>query len=333
MLPRRHKGEAGLPASRQDEHESAAGLLRRLQWTVLRPLATALGGDERSLVRGPGMELTEVREYQPGDDVRYIDWNITAREDRPFVRDAHVERALDVWMALDLSGSISWGTAQCTKRERAVEFVAVAGQLLQRHGNQVGALLFADRPLGFVPPGAGRTHLLRMLGAVRDAPRQEATGRTDLCAALERLDATARRRALVLVVSDFLVPDGWQSVLRRLAQRHEVVAVRLRDPREAELPDVGLVTLEDPETGVQLLVNTGDRGLRKRFQAAAQAQAERIKADLAASGVDQVILSTDAALLPALVRYLNGRRLRRATGAARAGLRRAASAPIYGGSS
>ncbi|MDQ5853185.1 MAG: DUF58 domain-containing protein, partial [Chloroflexota bacterium] len=176
------------PARPPRQGETAEGLLRRLQWTVLRPLATMLGGDERSLVRGPGMELTEIREYQPGDDVRYIDWNITARADRPFVREAHVERALDAWLILDLSASIDWGTAQCLKRDRAAEFAAVAGQLLGRYGNRVGALLFAERPLCFVPPRTGRTHLQHVLAAINGEPRQAGHGRTDLAAALARVN-------------------------------------------------------------------------------------------------------------------------------------------------
>ena len=286
--------------------------LQRLQWRILRPLATTLGGDERSLIRGPGMELNEVREYQPGDDVRLIDWNITARADRPFVRESHVERSLDVWLLLDLSASVQWGTADCTKRERAVEFAAVASQLLNRHGNRIGAIVFADRPLGFIPLGSGRNHVLRLLAAMREVPRQARRGRTDLKAALVRANTTLQRRSLVLVVSDFLAENGWQPELGRLAQRHEVVGVRLQDPRESALPDIGLVVLEDPETGSQLLVNTADRALRDRFQAAAQAQAERINRELTACGVDQLALSTDTPLLPPLLRFLGARQRRRA---------------------
>ena len=283
-------------------------MLRRLHWTVLRPLATRLGGDERSLVRGGGLELAEVREYQPGDDVRRIDWNATARTDRPFVREAFAERALDAWLVVDLSASVDWGTARCLKRDRAIELVAAASQILGHHGNRVGALLFAERPLGIVPPATGRVHLLRMLAHMREEPRQAAAGRTDLRTALGAADGVIRRRSLVLVVSDFLAPDGWQDALGRLARRHEVVAVRLRDPREAELPDVGLVTLEDPETGEQATVDTGDRDLRERFRRAAEDQAARVAAELARHGVDRLELSTDEELLPALIGFLEARR-------------------------
>ena len=299
-------------AGAAQELEPATELLRRLDWTVLRPLASLLGGNERSLVRGPGMELDEVRAYQPGDDVRHIDWNITARTDQPFVRQARVERALDVWLLLDVSASVDWGTARCVKRERLVEFAAVAGQVLGQHGNRFGALLFAARPLSFIPPATGRSHLLRLLAGIRQHPRQVERGSTDLGAALARAHAVIRRRALIMIVSDFLVPDGWQPALRRLAQRHEVTAVRLYDPRERELPDVGLITLEDPETGKQLIVNTSDRKLRERYRQAAVTQAEQLHGELARSGVDQFELSTDADLLPALIRFLHTRRVRRA---------------------
>lgn len=299
----------------------AAGLLRRLQWTVLRPLASQLGGDERSLFRGPGLELAEIREYQPGDDVRHIDWSVTARTDRPFVREAYAERALDAWLLLDVSASVDWGTVRCLKRDRGIELAAVAGELLGRHGNRVGALLFAERPLAFIPPAAGRIHLLRVLARLRDEPRQAAHGRTDLQTALERVDRVARRRGLLLVMSDFLVPDGWQTAMGRLAARHEVVAVRLRDPREVELPDVGLVTLEDPETGGQMIVDTHDGGLRDRFRRAAETQSEQISADLARRGVDQLVVGTDEDLLPALTCFLQARRRRRSARVAGGGIR------------
>jgi len=299
----------GAPAPKQ-ANVSADVLLRRLHWTVLRPLAAALGGDERSLIRGFGAEMTEVREYQVGDDVRHIDWNITARTDRPFVRESYVDRALDVWLMLDLSASVDWGTAECLKRDRAIEFAAVVGQLLGTHSNRVGALLFANSPLTFVAPSAGRAHMLRILAAMQAEPPQGNTGATDLQSALIQANAVIRRKSLVLIVSDFLTPDGWQAALGQLAQRHEIIAVRLHDPRESELPDVGFITLEDPETGAQLMVNTSDRSLRERFQSAACAQDEGIRTALARHGIDQLTLSTSGGLLPALVEFLELRRRR-----------------------
>ena len=273
----------------------------------MKPLATELGGDERSLARSFGLELTELREYQAGDDVRSIDWNTTARSDRTYVREAYVERALDVWLLVDVSASIDWGTAECLKRHRALELAGIAGHLLSRDSNRVGAMLFADRPLSFVPPGSGRNHLIGLLEGLQAEPPQNRCAATDLAGALERAASILRRRSLVLVVSDFLVPEGWQMTLLKLARRHEVVAVRLRDPREMALPDVGLVTLEDPETGAQLLVDTSDAGLRDRFVRAAQEQHDRLRRELAAFGVDLLTLSTGEPLLSAMVRFLSAR--------------------------
>jgi uncharacterized protein (DUF58 family) len=312
----RPEGGSRAGDSRQDlprtQPQAREDFLRRLNWAVLRPLARHLGGEARSLYRGPGLELAELREYAPGDDVRRIDWNASARAARPFVR----ERALDAWLIVDVSASLDWGTAHCLKRERALEFVAVAGQLLGRQGNKLAALLFADRPLGLVTPGRGRVQLLRLLAAVEAEQSRAREGTTDLAAALVAADGIIRRRSLVLVVSDFLVAEGWQSPMRRLAGRHEAVAVRLVDPRESDLPDVGIVTLEDPETGDQLTVDTSDRGLRERFRAAGRGQAERIGADLARCRVDLLSLSTGDSLLPALVDFLSTRDRRRAAGAA-----------------
>jgi len=287
-----------------------ADVLQRLQWTVLRPLATALGGDERSLVRGSGMELAEVREYQPGDDVRHIDWNTTARTEQVYVREAYAERALDVWLLLDVSPSIDWGTAQCLKRDRLIDFVGVAGQLLGRRGHRIGSLAFAHEPLAMVPPGSGRIHRQCLIDkAQASAPAQR--GATNLSAALKLLESFARRRSLVLIVSDFLVADEWQPVLRRMAQRHEVVAVQLVDPREGELPPIGTIVFEDPETGAQLIANTDDAKLRERFRAAAAVQASQLQTDLVRCGADHLRMGTDDDLLPTLVRWLSARRHQR----------------------
>lgn len=287
-------------------------LLRQLQWPVLRPLAVALGGEERALVRSPGIELAELREYQPGEDMRHVDWNVSARMERPFVRLSQAERALDVWLLLDTSASLDWGTARCLKRDHARTFALAAAYLLARRGNRVGALFFGAQPGQAIAPAAGRTHLLRLLARIQEPPPAPRGGATDLAAALRRARLCIPRRSLVLVVSDFLAADGWQEELRRLTARHEVVAARVADPREAQLPDVGIVTFEDPETGAQLTLDTGAAGLRERFQRAAEAQAARIAAAMAACGVDQLLLSTDREVMPALVAFLRERRARAA---------------------
>lgn len=300
-------------------------LLRRLQLSTLRPLAELLGGDERSPRRGAGLEISEVRAYQPGDDIRFIDWSITARTDEPHVREATVERALDVWLLLDVSPSLAWGTADALKHDRAEAFAALAALLANRRGHRVGALFFSARPIGVVPPRAGRSHLLQILARMRGAERAAGGGATNLELALRQAEGLLRRRALVLVVSDFLAPEGWQAPLGRLARRHEVLAVRLTDPREAALPDVGLVTLEDPETGQQLLVDTGDARLRERFAQAAEAQAQALRRAITARGGDLLVLSTAEELLPPVRRLLEARRFRRSH---RSGPARSGAAPV-----
>jgi uncharacterized protein (DUF58 family) len=284
-------------------------LLHRLDWTVVRPLASRPGGTEQSRQRGPGIELAEIREYQPGDDVRQIDWNITARSGATHVRESYSERGLDAWLLLDLSASVDWGTAGSTKREQAVEFVGAAGLLLQRQGNRLGAILFSDKVLGVVPPGASRYHLQNILSQINNQPKQTGADENGITAALTLLQNLARRKSLVLVVSDFLTSANWQPLMGKLALRHEIVAVNLHDPREAELPDIGIVTLEDPETGRQMVINTHDRKLRERFRAAALAQAETLAKDLTTCGVGQLALGTHEQMLPALARFLNARKM------------------------
>jgi uncharacterized protein (DUF58 family) len=282
-------------------------LLRRLNWQLIRPLASYLGGNERSQFLGAGVEFSELRTYQAGDDIRFIDWNVSARMEQPMLREAHVERSVDVWFLLDMSASTQWGTADCLKWERAVEFTAVAGQLLNRAGNRLGALLFAEQPLKLIPPDIGHLHLMYLLAQLSKQETTMHSGVTDLAAVLTKADCVLRRRSLLLVVSDFLVADTWQVVLGKLAQRHEVVAVRLVDPREGDLPDVGLVTLEDPETGRQLHVDTSNYQLRMRFKRAAQQQADKLHAELVACGAEVLQLRTDEDLMASLLRFLRMR--------------------------
>ena len=297
------------PESRKERREPVEQMLRRLDWTVLRPIALRLGGDLRSVVRGSGLDLAEIREYQPGDDVRHLDWSATARTGVPHVRQTYAERALDVWLLVDVSPSIDWGTARRTKRSHAQELVAAISQVVGRRNNRVGAILFAERPVDVLPPAIGRHHLFRLLAKLREAPRRSERGRTDLAAALDLARSAIRRPSVVVIVSDFLVADGWAAALGKLTARHEVVVLRVVDPRERELPDVGIVTLEDPETGEQLLVDTSDAGLRARFAEAARAQTERIDRLLATRGVRRVVASTDADLLPPLLELLDRRRI------------------------
>jgi uncharacterized protein (DUF58 family) len=233
---------------------------------------------------------------------------LTARSDRPYIREAHDERGLDIWLVVDVSPSVDWGTAQGLKRDLAVELSAVAGELLGHRGNRVGLVLFADGIAGIVPPGAGQPHVERIVGRVRDEPRRPANGPTDLAGVLAAMPRMVRRASMVVLVTDFLVPDGWAERLRSLARRHEVIAVRVQDPREMDLPDIGVTTFEDPETGVQLTVDTGDASLRQRFRAAAVRQSLQIDATLHSCGAEVVHLGTDDGLLFAMASFLDARR-------------------------
>jgi uncharacterized protein (DUF58 family) len=290
-------------------------LLRRLSWPALRRLGIHLGGAEQSVVRGPGIEYTDAREYTPGDDSRQIDWNLTARCDRHFVKDSFPERALDAWLVLDVSPSMAWGTARCLKGRLVNEMAVAASELLARGGNRVGVILFGAGAPAIVPPRAGRAHRMRMLATLEAASAAPDAGATDLIAALERVERVARRRALVILVTDFLTPAGWERPLARMSLRHEIVAVHVTDPREGSIPNVGIVTFEDPETGRQLTVDTASRRLRARFEQAAAEQRDELQERLRRCRVDVFPISTAEELMPRLARFLATRRaLRSARG-------------------
>ncbi len=292
-------------------------LLRRSRWPVLRRLGFHPGGDERSSLRGAGLEYSDVREYQPGDDPRTIEWNITARSDRPFVRESLPDRGLDAWLLVDITRSLDWGTARCLKRQLAIEFSAVVGQLLIGRGNRVGALLFDDRVRSIIPPSAGRTALLQLIARmeraadVQHVPSPSGGGQggggTDLGRALTEAGRLIRRPSMMVLISDFMTPGGWQQPLSALAIRHEVVAAWITDPREREIPDVGLVTFEDPESGEQILVDTRSAHLRARFQEAAKAQRATIRTDLLRARAGVAELSTAAEIVPQLVAFIKQR--------------------------
>jgi uncharacterized protein (DUF58 family) len=293
-------------------------LLRRLELTVTRRLDGLLQGDYRGLVPGHGSEPGEAREYQPGDDVRRIDWNVTARSMTPHVRESIADRELEMWLLIDQSASLDFGTADREKRDLAVEAAAAIGFLTARGGNRIGAVLLQPGQRAItVPPRSGRIHLMAILHKVLTAPRFEGAGPTDLGAGIQRVGASTRRRGMVVVISDFLSHDGWQQPLRRLALRHEVLAVEVLDPRELELPDVGLLELVDPETGRVRTVQTADAGLRARYAAAATEQRDEITQALRAAGAGHLQLRTDRDWLRDLVAFVVLRR-RLANGAVRA---------------
>jgi uncharacterized protein (DUF58 family) len=285
-------------------------VLRRLEWTVVRRLDGLLQGDYRTLMRGSGLDLADLREYQHHDDVRHIDWNVTARTQQPHVRVFTEDREMAAWFLLDLSPSVDFGSGLQRKRQVSAEFVAVLARMLTRHGNRVGAMLYGSGLDTVIPARGGRPHVLHLLHAMQARPAQAEAGTTRLRDLLDGAAGLLRRRSTVFVVSDFISEPGWEKPLGLLAQRHEVVAVRVLDPLELQLPDLGLLTLRDAETGEQMLVDTHDAGFRKRFaRIAAQREAE-LREALAQAGVDALELSTDADLVDAMVRFTEMRKRR-----------------------
>jgi len=317
-------------------------LLRQLEWTVIRRLDGLLQGDYRTLWRGAGLDLADLRAYQHGDDVRHIDWNVTARLDEPHVRQFTEDRELTAWFLLDLSGSVDFGSNERTKLSVSEAFVTVLARLLTRHGNRVGALLYSHQVDGMLPPRASRNHVLELLHRLRQRPpppepvrrkRRRAAPparQTVLADLLNAAGSLIRRRSMVFVVSDFISTPGWQEPLGRLARRHEVLAVRLYDPLELKLPDVGLVTLEDAESGEQLFVDTNDPAFRQRFEALAAQHEADLRAALTEAQVDALELATHDDLLESLLRFvaLRRQRARQRSGAHMPAHLRGAAAPI-----
>ena len=288
----------------------AEAILRRLEWTVIRRLDGALHGDYRTLFRGYGLDLADLREYQYQDDVRHIDWNVTARLQVPYVREFNEERELCAWFLVDYSPSVDFGSQRVRKRAVAADFVTVLARLLTRHGNRAGALFYGDGVDSVLPARNGRRHVLRLLHELRSRPELLRAGATDLAAFLRTAFALIPRRSLVFVVSDFISTPGWGEPLAHLAQRHEVIAVRLFDPVEMALPDVGLLLMEDAETGDQLFVDTADRGFRARYAEAAQQREAEIRGTFQRAGVDALELATDDDLAEAILRFADLRKRR-----------------------
>ena len=317
--------EAAPPAPAAAAHH-AEQVLRRLEWKVIRRLDGLLQGDYRTLLRGTGLDLADLREYQLHDDVRHIDWNVTARMQSPHVRVFTEDREMSAWFLLDLSPSVDFGSGELRKRNVSAEFVAVLARLLTRHGNRVGAMLYGAGVDTVIPPRSGRRHVLHLLHGMLDRVATQESGPTRLAELLASGASMIQRRSTVFVVSDFISEPGWEKQMAQLAQRHEVVAVRVLDPLELELPDLGLLTLRDAETGEQLVVDTHDAGFRKRFaRIAAQREAE-LREALTRSSVDALELSTDADLVDAIVRFIEMRKRRSqlAAGSLPAHLRRVA---------
>ncbi len=303
---------ASLPSPANSGAES---ILRRLEWTVIRRLDGLLHGDYQTLFRGFGLDLADLREYQYHDDVRYIDWNVTARLMTPYVRVYNEDREVTAWFLMDLSPSVDFGS-QVKKGSVSTEFVTVLTRLLTRHGNRVGALFYGDSVDTVIPARGGRRHTLHILHRILSRPKSLSYAATNLRDFLQTAFRIMQRRSLVFVVSDFISTPGWAEPLAHLAQRHEIIAVRLYDPLEVELPDMGLLAMRDAETGEQLFVDTHDRAFRSRFAAAAERHENELRAAFRDAGVDVLELSTNDDLIDAILRFadLRKRRSQLATG-------------------
>ncbi len=288
--------------------EDAEQLLRRLEWTVLRRLDGLLQGHHRTLMRGNGMDLADLREYQHHDDVRHMDWNVTARTGQPHVRVFTEDREMSAWFLLDLSASVDVGSGRQRKRQVSAEFVAAVARLLVQGGNRVGALLYGSAVDTHLPARGGRGQVLQLLHRLGQRPAARPGQGTRLADLLEAAARRIRRRSTLFVVSDFISEPGWERPLGLLARRHEVVAVRVLDAFERELPDLGLLPLRDAETGEFLWVDTHDRGFRDRYAELARAREAQLLSALAAAGVDALELRTDDDLLESLVRFCALRR-------------------------
>jgi uncharacterized protein (DUF58 family) len=288
-------------------------VLRQLDLAVSRRLDGLLQGDYQGLLPGPGGEPGDGRVYRPGDDVRRMDWGLTARTTVPHVRETVAERELETWVLVDCSASLDFGTALCEKRDLAVSAVAAIGFLTARVGNRMGAVLLGDTGGSRIAARPGREALLALLHKLVTQPRAEGGRPTDLAAGLEMLLRPPRRRGLTVVVSDLLSPPGWERPLRMLAARHDVLVVEVVDPRELELPDVGFLTLVDPETGRHRQVQTASRRLRERYAAAAAEQRAGIARAVRGAGAGHLVLRTDRDWLLDVVRFTVSRRRRRAS--------------------
>jgi len=286
-------------------------ILQRLDWQVIRRLDGLLQGDYRSLFYGYGVDFADLREYQPEDDIRYIDWNVTARMDIPYIRQYTEDREITAWFLLDLSPSVDFGTVQSLKRTVLIDFVTTLARLLTRHGNRVGAIFYGSRVERTIPARGGRIQVLRLVNDLLKQPPLPRAPFTNLTPLLEGGLHAIKKRSLVFIVSDFISAPGWERPLNLLNQRHEVLAIRLWDPREVELPDIGPIVMEDAETGEQLYVDTHDKRFRQRFEEAAQRREAELEQAFKHAGVDVLSLSTEEDLIRAIVRFAALRQQRR----------------------
>ncbi len=281
--------------------------LRTLELTVKRKLDGVLHGDHLGLIPGPGTEAGESREYQPGDDVRRMDWAVTARTTHPHVRQMIADRELETWLVVDMSASLDFGTTVCEKRDLAVAAAAAITFLNSGGGNRLGALIDNGAQRIRVPARSGRQHEHTLLRTIATAPKAPVGVRGDLAASIDALRRPERRRGMAVIISDFLGPINWQRPLRAIAARHEVLGIEVLDPRDVELPDVGDVVLQDAESGVTREF-TIDAQLRDDFAKAAAAHRADVKRTIRSCGAPLLSLRTDRDWIADIVRFVESRR-------------------------
>jgi len=286
-------------------------ILHRLDWEVIRRLDGLLQGDYRTLFYGDGLDFADLREYQMEDDIRHIDWNVTARMNSLHVRQYVEDREITSWFLVDLSPSMGFGPLERPKESVVIDLVTTLTRLLTRGGNRVGSILYTDRVERTIPPRSGRIQVLRLIRELQKKSKTPAKATTDLNVLLNAGLNTFKRRSLVFVISDFISEPGWERQLSLLNRRHELIGIRLWDPREVELPNVGFIIVEDSETGEQLQVDTSNPKFRKRFFEAAEKREENLNATLKRAGVDLYSVSTEEDLVSAIVRMAAQRKKRR----------------------
>jgi uncharacterized protein (DUF58 family) len=296
---------------------SAEALLQQLEWTVLRRLDGLLQGDHKTLFRGAGLELADLREYQTHDDVRHIDWNVTARMQSPYVREHQEDREISAWFLLDLTGSMDFASTSQSKRDLMLSFVAIMAKLLMQRGNRIGALILSPTEAAgfkYIPARMGRRHLLHVLHTAQTTGVSKAPHQTDLNQWLARANGLLKRRSCVFVVSDFMGEFNWAQQMSHLGRRHDTVAARLYDPVEMQLPNAGLMTLQDSESSEQLLLDTANPKFRKPYAQLVEEREMQLQTTFSQSGVDALELSTNEDIAAALLRFseLRKRRLWRA---------------------
>lgn len=289
---------------------STREVLRRLELDVTRRLDGLLHGDHRGLVPGHGAELGETRQYAPGDDVRRIDWNVTARLSEPHIRQTIAERELETWLVVDRSARLDFGTTSMEKRDLALAAAGAMGFLTSADGNRIGAVLAGRGETRTIPAKGTKKHLLRILHDIADTPRADGGGATDLGQALSRLSRIAKRRGLLVVISDFRVEPGWESVLGHLRTTHDILAVEVTDPREMILPDVGLLSIIDPATGREREIATNKKSVRDAYSKAATDRRDKLAGELRSLRIDHLELSTDRSWLDDMVSFVGSRRSR-----------------------